>query len=466
MADFSETICEFAVGVRPSDLPVTVVERGTDALADTWGVLLAGARDDVAERTYAALRAISPTGDTYAAGRAAGLSVTDAALYNGTAAHALDYDDTVLAARSHVTSHLLPTLISAATLRDGDGTEALVAYAVGAEVEARLGRVLDMRDRAPRGWHPTGVLGTYGSTVTASRALGLDAGQMRQALGLASSMAAGARLNIGTMAKPMHSGFAARNGVLAASLAREGMTASGRTLDDEEWGMLAELAGSPVDLTAGTRGLSEEWAMVGDLGLALKAYPSCARTHAAIDACGSLSREMAARGDRAARVTVHVTTATTRMLRYPAPATPLEAKFSMHFCVAAALSGRVGIATFTQEVVDDPAVRRLAALVELVSDRPPEDDDGVVIRIVAESDTVYTRQVAHAYGWPDRWLPAEHVRAKFLDCCAAGGVDAAEAVYDEVRGMTSTASVRSTVSTIAGLTTNAVPTTAPETPRG
>jgi MmgE/PrpD C-terminal domain len=71
----------------------------------------------------------------------------------------------------------------------------------------------------------------------------------------------------------------------------------------------------------------------------------------------------------------------------------LEAKFSTHFCVAAALSGRVGIATFTQEVVDDPAVRRMAALVELVADRPPEDDDGVVIRIVAESDTVHTRQV-------------------------------------------------------------------------
>ncbi len=452
MAGFSEAICEFAAGFEASDLPAAVVERAGDALTDTWGVMLAGARSDVAERTYAALRAVGPAGDTYAAGRTEGLSVMDAALHNGTAAHALDYDDTVLDARSHVTSHLLPTLISAATVRDCDGAEALVAYAVGAEVEARLGRVLDMRDRAPRGWHPTGVIGTYGSAVTASRALGLDAGAMRQALGLAASMAAGARLNIGTMTKPMHSGFAARNGVLAALLAREGVTASERVFDDEEWGVLAELAGSPIDLTAGVKGLGEEWAIVGDLGLALKAYPSCARTHAAIDACASLSQEMAARGDVPARITVHVTTATTRMLRYAAPVTPLEAKFSMHFCVAAALSGRVGIATFTQEVVDDPAIRRLGGLVEMIADRPPEDDDGVVIEIVAASGAAYTRRVAHANGWPDQWLPEEHVRAKFLDCCAEGGVGSADVAFDEARGMVSTGSVRSTVSTIAGLT--------------
>jgi 2-methylcitrate dehydratase PrpD len=391
MGTFSQALANL-IADTSIELPGSVIQRSSDALIDGWGVAFAGSRSTVADSVFNSFGGSATAGGAYAVGRGQELTMLDAALYNGTAAHALDFDDTLLSARSHVTSHLLPALISASALADCDGRSAITAYAIGAEVEARVGKLLDMRNAMPRGWHPTGVIGTIGATATAARILGLDENASEMALGIAASMASGARLNIGTMTKPIRSGLAARNGVQAAILAREGVTANEDAWDGQDWGVLTELAGDEPGFAGAAQDIGSEWSLTEEFGIALKPYPSCAPTHAAIEAVEALRRELGDATEDLASVTVHVTAATASMLRYTHPQTPLEAKFSMQFCVAAALLGdRVGIATFTREKLADERIARLAKLVDVVPDCAPEADDGAVVSLRTTAGRTYDR---------------------------------------------------------------------------
>jgi len=219
-------IGRFVVDAVPPPAARSIAAR---AFLDTVGVILAGVpeeasrivRDVVAEEHGAGATVI---GTTMLA------SPSNAALANGTAAHALDFDDMCFVSLAHPSAPLVPACIAAAEPVAASGRAVLDAYFIGFEIEARLGRVMNPR-HYERGWHCTSTLGTIGAAAACGRLLGLDASAAARALAIAASEASGLKENFGTMVKPLHAGLAARNGVLAALLAKRGMTASAQALD-------------------------------------------------------------------------------------------------------------------------------------------------------------------------------------------------------------------------------------------
>src|SRR6185295_15005941 len=191
---------------------------------DTVGVTLAGASEPASLIVRHVVEAEGGDACTVF-GTPVRASMSGAALANGTAAHALDYDDMCFVSLAHPSAPLVPAVLAAAESARLSGRAVLDAYVVGFEIEARLGRLMNPR-HYQRGWHCTSTLGTIGAAAAVGRLLGLDAAAAGHALAIAASQASGLKENFGTMVKPLHAGLAARNGVLAALLARGGMVAS------------------------------------------------------------------------------------------------------------------------------------------------------------------------------------------------------------------------------------------------
>src|SRR5205807_7892956 len=217
-------------------------------------------------------------------------------------------------------------------------------YVSRSEVEARRGGVKNPRHYQP-GWHGTATLGTIGAAAAASRILALDETAVAHALGIAASEASGLKENFGSMVKPLHAGLAARNGVLAALLAKDGLTASSRAIDGPQ-GFLATMASERPSLGDAVADFGVRWEIV-DGGITVKLYPSCAATHPTIDAILDLRRRERFAPSDIERSEVDVGSLMPTVLIHDRPSTGLEAKFSMPYCAAAeAVHGEVGIDTF------------------------------------------------------------------------------------------------------------------------
>src|SRR6185503_2819964 len=190
--------------------------------------------------------------------------------------------------------------------------------------------------------------------------------ETRHALGIAASLASGLKENFGSMTKPFHAGHAAQNGVRAAQLAREGLTASDEALEGRQ-GYLAAFSGATYG--AGTLdGLGRRWELIAS-GIAIKPYPSCALTHSAIDALVELRARHHIDPTKVASVEVGVTDVVPDVLRHARPSNGLERKFSMQYCAAAALArGPLGLADFADGPVADTTTRELMERVRMVVD--------------------------------------------------------------------------------------------------
>ncbi len=311
------------------------------AILDCLGVMLAGSIDPPARivQRVAEAEGGAPLATVVGTGRRTG--AVWAALANGTAAHALDFDDTNFAMMGHPSAPVLAAALAAGELALADGRALVHAFLLGFEVETTLAEVLNPA-HYHHGWHATCTLGTIGAAAAAARLLGLDAGQTRMALAVAASQSSGLKENFGTMTKPFHAGHAARSGVLSALLAREGWTASEQALEGPQ-GFLAVLgAGSLRPERLAT--LGDPWKIL-TTGVAVKPYPSCACTHSIIDGARELRQRHHLRPDDIVEVTVGVNVSVPNILIHANPRTGLEAKFSGEFAAAAALvEERMGIA--------------------------------------------------------------------------------------------------------------------------
>lgn len=391
--------------------------RAAAAVLDTIGVTLAGASEPASRIVQDVVRAEGGEGATVL-GTALGASATGAALANGTAAHALDFDDMCFVSLAHPSAPLVAALLAAAEAQGAPGRGLLDAYVVGFEIEARLGRVMNPR-HYERGWHCTSTLGTVGSAAAVSRLTGLDPARAAHALAIAASAASGLKENFGTMVKPLHVGLAARDGVLAAMLAERGLTASARALDGPQ-GFLHAMDSGRDDLPAESADLGTRWEIL-DTGITVKLYPSCAATHPALDALLDLRRREGLSADAVERIEVGVDAVTPTVLIHDRPASGLEAKFSMPFCAAAAMiDGRVGIDTFDASRLDDEGIQAFLSRVSMAVDRsldaaaPPLTE--AVVRIVLRDGRVLEQAAHGARGYPERPATDAELDAKFLSC--------------------------------------------------
>jgi len=418
---FCESFCRLLTqvpleGLSPQD---RLVARR--AFLDGTGVALAGSAAEVARLTLGYVREQGGVGPARVIGTDIRTQPAAAALANGILAHSLDYDDVNHPMMGHPTAVLLPVVYAVADLRRIPGREALAAYALGLELAAGLGRIVNPW-HYEQGWHATGTLGTLAAAATASRLLGLDAERAGAALGLAASQAGGLRRNFGSMAKPFLAGHAARCGVEAALLASRGFTAAGEVLEGE-MGLFDIFGDRPsrARIRKAAAGLGRPWELTAS-GLAVKRYPCCAGSHPAVDAVLSLRGEIAGPGRQPVRVVVRVHPLLPRMMIHDRPRTALEAKFSLRFCLAAALEdGRLNLASFTSSGLRRPGVLSWMERIEI---RPDLGTESHKREIPTRAEVVFVRQdgssrkklVARPLGSPDQPLSDRAVRQKFRDC--------------------------------------------------
>jgi 2-methylcitrate dehydratase PrpD len=443
-------LAEFVVKTTLRECPERAITQVRRAALDTLGVMLAGAAEPAAASVRAVVRAEGSTPLCTVVGTSLRTAPTWAALANGTAGHAHDFDDTNFALMGHPSAPLLAAALAAGEAEMADGGAVVVAYLIGFEVSAALGLALNP-DHYTRGWHATSTIGTLGCAAAAAKLLGLDAGQTRHALGVAASLASGLKENFGSMAKPFHAGHAARNGVFAAMLAREGFTASDAALDGTQ-GYAS--AFSQAKLAAGIFDeLGSRWQILAS-GIAVKPYPSCALTHSAIDALLALRTAHGLHPEQVADVEVGVNHVVPEVLRHHAPTTGLERKFSMQFCAAEALAtGRVAIASF-EDGATDAGTRALMGRVRMVVD--PSLPDGLEqhawsrVTVRLRDGRTLESPARGASGHPDQPLTDAQLRAKFLGCAAPVlGDDEAEGVADQLAHLEDVPDIRALTSRLA-----------------
>lgn len=337
---------------------------------DIAAVIVPGSAEPATRRVFDTVKDWGEGAST-AIGQGAGLPAPWAALVNGTAAHALDFDDNFDPAKAHATAVLAPAILALAEQEGASGHACLDAYIAGLQILGRVGQGVNPAHRN-RGWHATATIGAIGAAGACARLLGLDARKAAYAVSIATSMAGGFMSQFGTMAKPVHAGLAAKSGVLAASLARAGIDAGIDTLDGPT-GMnrlmvgpdYEELRDSLTHIEHG-QNLRFETNEVGDpllilsSGLKLKRFPNCGSAHRAMDGLLALrERHGFGAGDVEA---VHVRAPVTHLanLMYTDPEDALQARFSLEYSLAILLlTGNCTLADFTDAMAVRGDVRAL-----------------------------------------------------------------------------------------------------------
>jgi 2-methylcitrate dehydratase PrpD len=409
----TQVMASWIGSVRPEDVGLRERQIALDAICDGIGVGLAGSREPL---TNTLLETFAPTsrGKAVVLGRGVELSAATAALINGAAIHALDFDDSAHPAYAHPSSVLVPAMLAVADAVPRSGEAVIRAYVVGIQIFNVLGRHLNM-DHYLQGWHATGTLGALAGAGALASLLELDEATTVRCLSIAASMASGLRVNFGTMTKPLHAGLAARSAVEAVTLARAGFTAAEDGLGASA-GFFGTFSDSSVDPDRLAADLRAQWEISTEFGICLKAFPSCGATHPGIEAALAMRDELSA---EITAVRLGVSSSTPAILRYDRPSTGLEGKFSLQHCVAAALlRGRVVIEDFTDESVSDvtswPTFESITMAVDgRVRDSP---EFATVVEIDQADGKRLERTIPFAIGKPSRWLPAEDQWAKFESC--------------------------------------------------
>jgi 2-methylcitrate dehydratase PrpD len=379
--------------------------------------MLAGQNEPGVQAVRRGVAAWGP-GGCFVVGAAEGMPAPAAALVNGTAAHAIDYDDVLNPSMSHPSAALVPALIALAEATGAGTAEVVDAYLVGFEVLARLGEGMNIAHYR-RGWHTTLSLGSPGVAAACGRLLKLDAGRMAMALSLSTSMAGGSKRQFGTVAKPLHAGLAAKNGMVAAQLAAAGVEGVAEPFEGK-WGYLELMAG---DTAPGFAQLVERLGAPPAMeqhGVWLKAYPCCASTHRPVDALRRLRGEM----QDMTRIEALVSEVAAANLRYRVPATPSEARFSLPYCLAATLEdGTLTMASFSESAIARPSIRALIERIEmqvdpaLAGDKPVNEATERATLRVSLADGRFLQEVRDVpHGHPDDPLSEDELGAKFLDC--------------------------------------------------
>lgn len=400
--------------------------RAEDALVDIIATMIAGMGD---ASTTSVIRAVSAFGEgtSYAFGAPHGFAAPWAALINGTAAHALDFDDNFAPAFTHATAVLAPALLSLAHDRKVDGAALIDAFIIGLELQGRIGHLMQPA-HYERGWHSTSTIGAIGTAGACARLLRGSPEQILSAMSAATSMAGGSKLQFGSMMKPIHAGLAAKNAVLAAQFAMAGIGANADPLAGD-WGFVSLTGAGDADLEVMIDGLGKTLE-IETSGLLAKRFPCCGAAHRSVDALEVLLREPGLSLDAIERVETSLPEMARRNLRFDYPSDEMEARFSGTYCMARMLvDGGLEIGHFIAESVRDHRITAWLPRIRLIAYDNALMVDGAnfeaVTRIYLKNGEVLGASVSHPKGSPENPLSDEDLLAKFRTCCAWSGHAAA-----------------------------------------
>ncbi|HZN23491.1 MAG TPA: MmgE/PrpD family protein [Burkholderiales bacterium] len=415
----TRALAAWIADLRYEDLPERTREVVRSALLDTLGCGVFGYRTPWARMLLEWARAGGEKPEATVWGDArASLRAADAALVNGTSAHAFELDD-YHNAKLHAGAVVIPAALAIAEQLRSDGKRLVTAIAAGYEVMIRSSLALNPSAARLRGWHLTGVCGPFGAATACAVLMGLDAEPTAWALGLAGTQGAGlwAFNADGTMSKRLHAGKAAHSGVLAAELAQSGFTGPTQIYEFEDGGVLKAFsdASDPAPLTAG---LGRVWHLESN---AVKPYSCCGSTHCYVDAALALRQKLGTPWDASRPVRVGVCKVVDVQCGFDyAPTTALNAQMSLRYVVAAALTeGQALPQQFSDEKIADPALVKLAREIELVRD--------------PKLDELYP---VHFAGWIEADANGEWVRVDVLDPSGSPAVPIdARGVTEKFRGI-------------------------------
>ena len=429
MTTIAEELAEWALGVRPEQVPEAVRRAAARYLLDALGNAVAGARAGAAVAAVRTAEAMGP-GDALVIGSRTRVSRSAAALANGVLIHALDFDDTHAGGLVHASAPVVPVVLAEGGAVSGE--EALTALAVGLEVICRLGAA------APHGFHAVGLhataaCGVFASALTASRLRGLTVDETVNALGIAGSRAGGLLefLNTGSSTKQLHPGFAACDGIMAAALAAAGATGPA-TVFEGEYGLYRALARREADRPAILDGLGDRWEATR---IGVKPYPACQLMHAQLDAAHQARAELGSLEEirDLAEVVVEAHPNAASIVCTPGKETPrsaYDAKFSLPWSVAAMLlDGSVTVATYDR--IDRPEVLALATRVrtEVVDFGGAAADQPGRIHIRTAQGREVSAEIPRSGGGPDDPDIDRLVTAKALGNLGPGGEKIIELVH-------------------------------------
>jgi 2-methylcitrate dehydratase PrpD len=342
-------------------LPAKVVHQAKRSLMNFFAVALTGCRNPTIEIALASLAAFSGGKQATLIGRRERIDALSAAFLNAAGANVLDFCDTHIPTAIHPTAPLAPALLSLAELRRVSGRDLILSFVLGQEVECRIGLAMSP-GHYNKGWHITSTCGVFGAAAGAGRLLGLSPTQMVWALGIAATQSAGLCECLGTPAKSVSVGDAARNGLWSALLAAQNFDGPPEPLNGVQ-GYYNALGEEPK-LSLITEGLGERWEI---MPTAYKPYPCGFVIHPVLDCVLGWRR-----GNPSALVEKVVVAGNPLMAARadrPNISTGRESQVSVQHAVAAALViGKAGVDQFTDACVNDPKILVLRAKVSVVRD--------------------------------------------------------------------------------------------------
>lgn len=421
----TEDVARFVIDVQ--EIPHDVRRVGMDHLVDGIAVMLAGASEASGTIVRAHLREIGGAAQAQVLGATLRAPLQLAAWANGTAGHAMDYDDTQLATDpasvygllTHPTVPVLAAALAAAESVAASGEAMLEAYIIGVEVACRIADAINPRHYRD-GFHSTATMGVFGAAAAAARLYRCDLDQLLRAFGLAGSMSGGLRENFGTMTKPFHAGRTAENGLFAVLLARRGWTAATNILEAKR-GFYNAAAGG-YDASKVVNKLGRPYFFINP-GISIKPYPSGSLSHPAQDVLLDLVRVHNLMPEQIERIDVGVNSHVPNALIHTNPTTALAGKFSLQFQMAIGVLDRAaGIAQFVDAKVADPRTRALMERVHVHVDPQIEalgyNEMRMTVTITLKSGQTLAGRADAAKGHPRKPMSREDLAAKFFDCAA------------------------------------------------
>lgn len=420
---FMKNMSQFCHGVQFENLPPKVIENAKKAIIDTHGVMLSGYNEPVSNILVEWVRQQSTNSRSTVLGYGFKTSENLSALLNGAMGHAIDYDDVISELRGHPSLPVYAAVLAVCEAENKTGKDVITAFAVGVEVISKLGSYMNP-SHAVNGWHSTATLGVVAVAAAIGKLYDFDEDKFKKVFGLASSMMSGLKINFGTMTKPFHVGYCARNGIEAAQLVNSGFTACEDSFTPET-GVFDLYTDQEMKDEWGAN-LGNPWSIV-EPGINIKRYPCCYATHRFADAAHHLNESHTFNPNEIMKIECVAGLGLFAPVIHNRPKTGLQGKFSVEYVVAAMLVDKqVTIKTFTDENVNRAVIQNLIPKVELIEDDTILEDrsvnnTGYVELTISTGQKTFKEKVYHAKGSSKNPIDINEVKDKFVDCFSTLG---------------------------------------------
>ena len=444
--DLAQRVADFVCG--DVQLSATTLERAKIVFADTVSATVAGASSDVMGPLRGYIRAnAAAVSDKVVLGTELKTSAELAAMANGTMAAALEFDDVLSLMPAHPSAVVLAALMASDAALKVTGAQVLEAYVVGVEAGARMAQAMTL-DHYKRGFHATGTVALFSAVAALARVQRLSPAMLKRSLGLAASMSSGIQGNFGTMTKPLHSGWAARNAVVAVGLATQGLTAC-EGIFEAEGGYFSAYGSSHSHVDRMPVAFGAPW-IFDEPGVTLKLFPCCYASHRGMDALMGLMAKLGVGPTGIKQIRCQAPPGGLIPLKFARPKTHFESLFSLPYALAVtALDGMPGLGSFEEARVLSADVAQMLERIDVVesaacvADYPDFDAKSYgsrgEVRVELETLDGRTAQasVVFAPGHPLRPMTWAQAESKFGGCLAYAGLPTAtaHALFPTVRNI-------------------------------